>query len=72
MDFGANETVTGGLVLHAVETYGEFIGTNEISLGGNHIELYFEEDDFDEFAKKLEEYDEEYVHSVKEHSWGKE
>lgn len=30
MDFGANKTLTGGLALQTVETYGDFIGTNEI------------------------------------------
>lgn len=53
MDFGANKTLTGGLALQTVETYKEFIGTNEICFGGNNFEIYFEEDDFDEFADKL-------------------
>lgn len=47
MDFGANKTLTGGLALQTVETYKAFIGTNDISFGGNNFELYFEEDDFD-------------------------
>lgn len=34
-------------------------------------ELYFEEDDFDSFAKKLEDIQGiDYVHPVIEHSWG--
>lgn len=70
MDFGANKTLTGGLALQTVETYGDFIGTNEISFGSNSFELYFEEDDFDKFADRLKECDVEYVHPVKEHSWG--
>lgn len=70
MDFGANKTLTGGLALQTVETYKEFIGTNEICFGGNNFEVYFEEDDFDEFADKLKECDVEYVHPIKEHSWG--
>ena len=32
MDFGANKTLTGGLALQTVETYEEFIGTNDIFL----------------------------------------
>ena len=32
--------------------------------------VYFEEDDFDAFAEKLKKFDMEYVHPVKEHSWG--
>lgn len=70
MDFGANKTLTGGLALQTVETYKEFIGANEICFGGNNFEIYFEEDDFDEFADKLKECDVEYVHPIKEHSWG--
>lgn len=70
MDFGANKTLTGGLVLQTLETYREFIGTDEISFGGNDTEIYFEEDEFDQFAERLEECGVEYVHPVKEHSWG--
>lgn len=70
MDFGANKTLTGGLALQTLETYKEFIGTSEISFGSNNFEIYFEEDDFDKFAIKLKECDVEYVHPVKEHSWG--
>ena len=70
MDFGANKTLTGGLALQARETYKEFIGTSDISFGGNNFEVYFEEDDFDKFADRLKEYDIEYVHPIIEHSWG--
>lgn len=70
MDFGANKTLTGGLVLQTLETYKEFIGTNDISFGGNNFEIYFEEDNFDKFAANLRMYDAQYVHPVKEHSWG--
>lgn len=61
MDFGANKTLTGGLALQTSETYKEFIGTSDISFGGNNFEVYFEEDDFDKFADRLKEYDIEYV-----------
>lgn len=70
MDFGANKTLTGGLVLQTLETYREFIGTDEISFGGNDTEVYFEEDEFDQFVERLEKCGVEYVHPVKEHSWG--
>ena len=66
MDFGANKTLTGGLALQTVETYKDFIGTNDISFGGNNFEIYFE----DKFADRLKEYDIEYVHPIIEHSWG--
>ena len=35
-----------------LETYKDFIGTDEISFGGNNFEIYFEEDDFDNFIDK--------------------
>lgn len=69
-DFGANKVLTGGLALQTAETYRDFIGTSEISFGSNNFEIYFEEDDFDQFTDKLKTCDIEYVHPVKEHSWG--
>ena len=38
--------------LQTLETYKDFIGTDEISFGGNNFEIYFEEDDFDSFIAK--------------------
>lgn len=70
MDFGANKTLTGGLAFQTLETWREFIGTDDISFGSNSSEIYFEEDDFDNFAEKLKKCEVEYVHPVKEHSWG--
>lgn len=70
MDFGANKTLTGGLALQTAEAYKTFIDRRDISFGGNNFEIYFEEDDFDKFVDKLKELDIEYVHPVKEHSWG--
>lgn len=69
-DFGANKTLTGGLFLQTVETYKDFIENRPVSFGHNDFEVYFEEDDFDVFADKLKKLDIEYVHPVKEHSWG--
>ena len=66
MDFGANKTLTGGLALQTLETYKEFIGTSDISFGGNN----FEEDNFDKFTNNLRKCDVQYIHPVKEHSWG--
>ncbi len=70
LDFGANKTLTGGLVLQTAETFKDFIDGKTIEFGGNSFELYFEEDDFDSFADKLKELEIDYVHPVKEHSWG--
>lgn len=72
MDFGANVTLTGGVCLQTKETWAEFIGVLPDELGwcGRVSELYFEEDDFDAFLKKLQGLDIHYVHPAKEHAWG--
>lgn len=70
MDFGANKILTGGLSLQTTETYKMFIDAATISFGGNNFELYFEEDEFDQFVKNLSDYEIECVHPVKEHAWG--
>ena len=70
MDFGANVTLTGGLCLQSKESFKEFIDNQNITFGSNSFEVYFEEDDFDSFAQKLETIDIKYVHGIKEHSWG--
>ena len=69
-DFGANVTLTGGVCLQTLDTWREVLDGRPVSLGGNAAELYFEEDDFDAFAKQLSELEIEYVHPVKEHRWG--
>ena len=55
MDLGANVTLTGGVALQTQESWCEFISKDlqSISFGGNAAELYFEEDKFDDFLKKL-------------------
>jgi catechol 2,3-dioxygenase-like lactoylglutathione lyase family enzyme len=70
LDFGANKTLTGGLALQTLESWREFIGTDKVSFDSNSTEIYFEEDDFDAFAARLETLDVAYVHPVKEHAWG--
>lgn len=70
MDFGANKTLTGGLALQTLKSWREFIGTDDVAFGGKNSEVYFEEDQFDEFVKRLKQYEVAYVHPVKEHSWG--
>ena len=70
MDFGANVTLAGGLCLQSKESFKEFIDNQNITFGSNSFEVYFEEDDFDSFAQKLETLDIKYVHGIKEHSWG--
>lgn len=70
LDLGANVTLTGGITLQTEETWKEFIH-EEVTFKGKDTELYFEEDNFECFIKKLEEMKEIcYVHSVMEHRWG--
>ena len=69
-DLGANAVLTGGLALQSEGSWKDFI-SKELSFGGNDSEIYFEEDNFDDFAEKLEKVSGiEYVHPVKEHRWG--
>lgn len=73
LDFGANVTLTGGVVLQTKDSWTGLIhkSKNEIFFGGNDSELYFEENDFDNFILKLRQIpDICYVHPVIEHSWG--
>jgi len=69
-DFGANVTLTGGISLQTLDTWKEFIGGKSVILCNNAAELYFEETDIDAFAERLRGFDTEYVHDIKEHSWG--
>ncbi|MCI9578052.1 MAG: glyoxalase [Oscillibacter sp.] len=70
LDFGASKTLTGGLCLQTLETWGAFLGANQVAFGGNDSEVYFEEDQFDAFAERLSTLELQYVHPVKEHAWG--
>jgi catechol 2,3-dioxygenase-like lactoylglutathione lyase family enzyme len=71
-DLGANVTLTGGFALQTSESWRGFIhkSDNEIIYGNNDAELYFEEDNIDSFIEKLNSFNIEYVHPLKEHSWG--
>ncbi|GHV17941.1 glyoxalase [Clostridia bacterium] len=68
VDFGANVTLSGGIALKTLETWREFIGGLPVDFKGNAGELYFEEDNFDEFLDNLSGL--ELVHPPVQHSWG--
>lgn len=73
VDFGANVTLTGGICLQTRDSWIGLINKkkDEIHFGSNAGELYFEEDNFDSFIRKLDDIKEvKYLHSTKEHSWG--
>ncbi len=69
-DFGANVTLSGGVCLQSESSWKGFTGVDSVAYGGTDAELYFEEDDFDAFAQKLESLCVNYLHPVKEHRWG--
>ncbi|MCI8494866.1 MAG: glyoxalase [Lachnospiraceae bacterium] len=66
-----NVILTEGLVLQDAKIWKTFLG-KEILPKNNSCELYFEEKNIEEFAKKLENYKEpiEYVNQLMTHSWG--
>lgn len=73
LDFGANVTLTGGIALQTKESWCNLIhkSKNEIFFGANNSELYFEEDNFDNFILNLNQIPGIcYVHPVVEHTWG--
>lgn len=73
MDFGANVTLTGGVCLQTKDSWKEFINAenDDIVFGGKDSEIYFEEDDFDQFIEKIKSIEDiQYVHPVIEHKWG--
>lgn len=70
-DYNGNVVLTEGLVLQDAAIWEKFIA-REVMFGGNHAELYFEENDMDWFLEKLEAWPEEitYVNQLMEHAWG--
>lgn len=70
VDLGAHVVLTGGLALQSEESWLQFT-QRVISYQGNDKEIYFEEDNFDDFLEKLDSIKNiEYVHPVMEYEWG--
>ena len=70
-DFVQNVAFDCGLFLQ--EGFTDLMGVPEIEIKykANNFELYFEEEDLDNFIEKLNQYkDVEYVHPLKEYPWG--
>ena len=70
-DLGINVTFEGDFALQ--QEYSEMIGIpeNEVKQKSNKFEMYFEEEKFDDFLKKLKTMKEiKYVHDVKKYDWG--
>lgn len=73
MDFGTNVTLTGGVCLQTQESWLDFtqLTANDLSFNHHSCEIYFEEDNFDQFIAKLEKIPGiSYIHPVVEHTWG--
>lgn len=70
-DFGENVVLTEGLVLQEEKLWRKLIEEN-VSLGGNDAELYFEENNIDGFMEKLKKSNLpiEYLNKCIEHDWG--
>ena len=71
LDNNGNMILTEGLVLQEESIWKNFIG-KDIIHKNNSCELYFEEDNIEDFVKKLEELYPmiTYVNKLVEHSWG--
>lgn len=71
LDSEGNVILTEGLVLQDAAIWKNFI-EKDIIPQNNATELYFEERDIENFAKKLEAYEEpiQYVNHLMEHAWG--
>lgn len=72
MDFGANITFEGDFSLQTKDTWVDFIRKTEkdILKKPDNFELYFEEEQFEEFVEHLKSYQINYVHDVVEYPWG--
>ena len=71
LDNDGNMILTEGLVLQDEKIWKSFLD-RDIVLKSNSCELYFEEQDIESFAEKLEKLypDIEYVNRLMTHSWG--
>ena len=69
-DFGANVTLTGGIVLQTQDTWKKLIQSDAVVWGNQAGELYFEESDMDGFLAHLQHQSVTYVHPPLEHRWG--
>lgn len=72
LDFGSNITFSGDFSLQTKSTWAAFINKNEKEIASkpDNFELYFEEEQFDDFIELLRAVDIQYVHDVLEFPWG--
>jgi len=72
LDFGANITFEGDFALQSKESWVNFVHKTEkeVLSKSNNSELYFAEEQFDEFVRLLKCFKIKYVHDVVEYPWG--
>jgi catechol 2,3-dioxygenase-like lactoylglutathione lyase family enzyme len=74
LDLGANVSFGNGPSIFAIQSnYTGLVDIDRfnVTYKGNDHELYFEEENFDEFVNYLMQYDDlVYLHKVKEYPWG--
>ncbi len=72
-DFGENVTFEGNFSIHQSLHFSEMVSVDpkRIFTKSNNSELYFETEDISAFTERLEnsEYEIEYLHKLREHSW---
>lgn len=70
-DFDGNVILTEGLVLQDRKIW-ERLVEKTVTYGGNASELYFIENDLEDFQEKLDNssFEINYVHKLKTHDWG--
>ena len=72
-DFGENVSFAGGPALQSLRSFAQMTGVAEdtIFCRPHNMELYFEEENVDDFVRRLEAMPGiRYVHGVVEHPWG--
>lgn len=72
-DFGENIQFEGGFAIHLKSHFADMLTINQedIANKSNNCELYFEEDNIDNFIERLHNIkDIEFIHNLKEHPWG--
>ncbi|WFD11477.1 VOC family protein [Tepidibacter hydrothermalis] len=72
-DFGENIMYEGDFAIQLKSHFANRITINEsdISTKSNNFELYFEEENIDDFIEKLKNINQiQYIHRLIEHSWG--
>lgn len=68
-DFGENVILSEGLVLQEQASWEQLIDAHTVT--GNASELFFEEDNLDDFLLSAKEYGVEFDRDIRINSWGK-